>query len=94
MLYPCQFQTTFLFALLLFWLCILHGLRQTERGFYRFYLPKLILVGSMWSSALTIAVLEITNELRDPSFSYQLNVAHYERFQVNSATQNECLKSY
>ena len=52
-----------------------------------------MLVGSMWSSALTIAVLEITNELRDPSFSYQLNVAHYERFQVGSATHNECLKS-
>jgi hypothetical protein len=76
------FQATFLFALLLFWLCILHGLRQTERGFYRFYLPKVILVGSMWVSALTTAVLELTNELRDPSFSYQLNAAHYERFQM------------
>ena len=76
------FQATFLFALLLFWLCILHGLRQTERRFYRFYLPKLVLVGSMWVSALTTVVLELTNELRDPSFSYQLNGAHYERFQV------------
>ena len=52
-----------------------------------------MLVGAMWSSALTIAVLEITNELRDPSFSYQLNVAHYERFQVSQKASVHCLNS-
>jgi len=51
------FQSTFLFALLLFWLCIFHGLRQTDRGLYRFYLPKLLLVGTMWFSAMTMAIL-------------------------------------
>ena len=30
------FQTSYLFGLLLFWLCIFHGLRQTERGLYRY----------------------------------------------------------
>ena len=29
------FQSSYLFGLLLFWLCIFHGLRQTERGLYR-----------------------------------------------------------
>lgn len=36
----------------------------------------------MWFSAITMAVLEETNELRDPSFSYQLNTAHYRNFQL------------
>ena len=80
------FQTTFLFTLLLFWLCIFHGLRQTDRGIYRFYLPKLLLVGPLWFSAMTMAILEETNELRDPSFSYQLNTAHYKNFQVRNLT--------
>ena len=71
-LFSC-FQATFLFALLLFWLCIFHGLRQTERGLYSFYLPKFLLVGTMWFSGVIIAVLQETNELRDPSFSYQVN---------------------
>lgn len=29
------FQISFIFGLLLFWVCIFHGLRQTERGLYR-----------------------------------------------------------
>jgi hypothetical protein len=40
------------------------------------------MVGTMWFSAMTMAILEETNELRDPSFSYQLNSAHYKNFQV------------
>ena len=76
------FQTGFMFGLLLFWLCIFHGLRQTERGLYRFYLPKFLMVGTLWFSALTMAVLQASNELRDPSFSYQINTAHYQSFQV------------
>ena len=43
------FQTTFLFGLLLFWLCIFHGLVQTDRSFASFYLLKIIIVGSMVS---------------------------------------------
>ena len=29
-----------------------------------------------------MAILQETNELRDPSFSYQLNAAHYKNFQL------------
>ena len=76
------FQGTFLFALLLFWICLFHGLRQTERHLYQFYLPKLVLVGTMWFSGVTMAVLQETNEMRDPSYSFQLNTAHYQNFQL------------
>jgi len=37
-------QAAFVFGLLFYWLCIFHGLRQTERGFFNFYLIKTLLV--------------------------------------------------
>ena len=89
------FQSLFLFMLLLFWLCALHGLRQTRRTLVYFYLPKVIdwsilitsqpttiqaaLVFPMWLSALTMEITEEFNEVRDPTFSWQLETAHYHR---------------
>ena len=49
---------------------------------FRFYLPKFLMVGTLWFAALTMALLQESNELRDPSFSYQINTAHYQNFQV------------
>ena len=89
------FQSIFLFTLLLFWLCALHGLRQTRRTLVFFYLPKVVtcifwllkpaflikvlLVFPMWLSALTMEITEEFNEVRDPTFSWQLETAHYHR---------------
>uniref|UniRef100_A0A8B9IQZ3 Transmembrane protein 181 n=1 Tax=Anser cygnoides TaxID=8845 RepID=A0A8B9IQZ3_ANSCY len=43
------FQSLFLCALLLFWLCVYHGIRvQGERKCLTFYLPKLFIVGLLW----------------------------------------------
>ena len=39
------------------------------------------MVGTLWFAALTMALLQESNELRDPSFSYQINTAHYQNFQ-------------
>lgn len=75
------FQSTFLFALLAFWLCTLHGLRQTRRT-WKFFLPKFLIVFPMWLSALTMEITQEFNEVRDPTFSFQINTAHYKRFQV------------
>ncbi|XP_062606630.1 transmembrane protein 181-like, partial [Saccostrea cucullata] len=44
-MFDAIFQASFLCALLLFWLCIYHGVRQTDRRFCKFYLPKLLVVG-------------------------------------------------
>jgi len=76
------FQSLFLFTLLLFWLCALHGLRQTRRTLVFFYLPKVLLVFPMWLSALTMEITEEFNEVRDPTFSWQLETAHYHRFRA------------
>ena len=92
------FQSLFLFTLLLFWLCALHGLRQTRRTLVFFYLPKVfasifwllqpafsikvLLVFPMWLSALTMEITEEFNEVRDPTFSWQLETAHYHRYLI------------
>lgn len=80
------FQALFLSSLLLFWLCVYHGIRvqvasrlraftffkkkfqyflscttyfpvpQGERKCLTFYLPKLIIVGLLWLSAVTLGI--------------------------------------
>uniref|UniRef100_A0A5F8GWY6 Transmembrane protein 181 n=1 Tax=Monodelphis domestica TaxID=13616 RepID=A0A5F8GWY6_MONDO len=43
------FQSVFLCALLLFWLCVYHGIRvQGERKCLTFYFPKFFIVGLLW----------------------------------------------
>nr|CAG4649198.1 EOG090X03I5 [Scapholeberis mucronata]SVE93522.1 EOG090X03I5 [Scapholeberis mucronata] len=76
------FQVTFLSALLLFWLCVYHGLRQNDRRFIIFYLPKLILVGSIWLSMVIVAVWQEIAEVNDPTFSYKLDTDHFYSFKV------------
>ncbi|XP_041355205.1 transmembrane protein 181-like isoform X2 [Gigantopelta aegis] len=71
------FQASFLCALLLFWLCIYHGVRQTDRRFLRFYLPKLLIVGLMWIAAVTLASWQEYNELQDPTYYYRLDTNNF-----------------
>ncbi|RXG72783.1 Transmembrane protein [Armadillidium vulgare] len=71
------FQATFLCALLLFWLCIYHGLRQNERSFTQFYLPKLLIVGWMWLCSIVMATIQKYNELRDPLYSTAVQTNHF-----------------
>lgn len=70
-------QATFLCALLLFWLCIYHGLRQNERKFVVFYLPKLIVILPMWLCAVVLATWEKCNEMRDPTYSHFVDAGNY-----------------
>lgn len=67
------FQASFLCALLLFWLCVYHGIRQNERRFASFYLPKLLVVGMLWTAAFVLASWQRYNELRDPTYNYKVD---------------------
>ncbi len=87
-------QSTFLFTLLLYWLCVCHGLRQTERRFITFYLPKILLVGSMWIAATTVAYSEKGDELIDPSFTFQVENAHHKTFQLLFVSLLGCYVTY
>jgi len=70
-------QATFLCALLMFWLCIYHGLRQNERSFVRFYLVKVIVVLPIWLCAIVLATWEKCNELKDPTYSHFVDTKNY-----------------
>lgn len=70
-------QATFLCALLMFWLCIYHGLRQNERRFVSFYLVKIIVVLPIWLCAIVLATWEKCNELRDPTYSHFVDTKNY-----------------
>lgn len=76
------FQASFLCALLLFWLCVYHGLRQNDRRWLIFYLPKVVLVGSIWLSMIVVAMWQEYEEVSDPTFSYKLDTEHFYGFKV------------
>uniref|UniRef100_A0A3Q4HRG3 Transmembrane protein 181 n=1 Tax=Neolamprologus brichardi TaxID=32507 RepID=A0A3Q4HRG3_NEOBR len=76
------FQALFLCALLLFWLCVYHGIRvQGERKFLTFYLPKLVIVGLLWLSAVTLGIWQV-NELQDPTYQYKVDIANFQGMKV------------
>lgn len=70
-------QATFLCALLLFWLCIYHGLRQNERKLLTFYVPKLIVIMPIWLCAVVLATWEKCNEMKDPTYSHFVDTGNY-----------------
>ncbi|KAJ8917991.1 hypothetical protein NQ315_011444 [Exocentrus adspersus] len=70
-------QATFLCALLLFWLCIYHGLRQNERHFLTFYLPKLFVVAMLWFPAVILSTWQRVNELQDPTYNHTVDTSNF-----------------
>ncbi|BFZ09816.1 hypothetical protein BsWGS_12855 [Bradybaena similaris] len=76
------FQASFLSALLLFWLCIYHSVRQTDRRFVRFYVPKFFIVGLIWLCAVILASWQEYNELQDPTYYYRLDTTNFEGFKI------------
>uniref|UniRef100_A0A667GDV4 Transmembrane protein 181 n=1 Tax=Lynx canadensis TaxID=61383 RepID=A0A667GDV4_LYNCA len=64
------FQSVFLCALLLFWLCVYHGIRvQGERKCLTFYLPKFFIVGLLWLASVTLGIWQTGAALSPCSYS-------------------------
>lgn len=80
-MFDSVFQASFLCALLLFWLCAFHGIRQSERRL-SFYLPKLLIVGVLWVSAFTLSSWQQYNELQDPTYQYKIDIGHFMGLKV------------
>uniref|UniRef100_A0A673HRF6 Transmembrane protein 181-like n=1 Tax=Sinocyclocheilus rhinocerous TaxID=307959 RepID=A0A673HRF6_9TELE len=77
------FQALFLCALLLFWLCVYHGLRvQADRRLLTFYLPKLLIVGLLWLSAVTLGIWQTVNELQDPTYQYKVDIQNFQGMKI------------
>nr|DBA26934.1 TPA: hypothetical protein GDO54_011125 [Pyxicephalus adspersus] len=77
------FQSLFLCALLLFWLCVYHGIRvQGERKCMTFYLPKLLIVGLLWLASVTLGIWQTVNELRDPTYQYRVDTGNFQGMKI------------
>lgn len=78
------FQATFLCALLLFWLCVYHGIRATSerRRFLTFYFPKLILCSLLWLAAVVLGSWQQYNELTDPTYQYKLDIRNFTGMKI------------
>ncbi|MBN3300177.1 TM181 protein, partial [Amia calva] len=77
------FQSMFLCALLLFWLCVYHGIRvQGERKCMTFYMPKFFIVGLLWLSAVTLGIWQTVNELHDPTYQYKVDTGNFQGMKI------------
>ncbi|KAM8953634.1 transmembrane protein 181 isoform 2-T2 [Pelodytes ibericus] len=77
------FQSLFLCALLLFWLCVYHGIRvQGERKCLTFYLPKFFIVGLLWLASVTLGIWQTVNELRDPTYQYRVDTGNFQGMKI------------
>ncbi|CAG9857632.1 unnamed protein product [Phyllotreta striolata] len=70
-------QASFLCALLLFWLCIYHGLRQNERHLLTFYMPKVFIIAMLWFPAIILSTWERINELKDPTYNHTVDTSNF-----------------
>ncbi|XP_073927439.1 transmembrane protein 181 isoform X2 [Castor canadensis] len=77
------FQSLFLCALLLFWLCAYHGIRvQGERKCLTFYLPKFFIVGLLWLASVTLGIWQTVNELHDPMYQYRVDTGNFQGMKI------------
>ncbi|XP_023221991.1 transmembrane protein 181-like isoform X2 [Centruroides sculpturatus] len=76
------FQASFVSAMLFFWLCAYHGIRQNKRKFLSFYFPKCIIVGLLWISTVILTSSQKYHELQDPTFDYHLDIQNFTGFKI------------
>ncbi|KAJ6664555.1 hypothetical protein lerEdw1_006128 [Lerista edwardsae] len=77
------FQSLFLCALLLFWLCVYHGIRvQGERKCLMFYFPKFLIVGLLWLASVTLGIWQTVNELHDPTYQYGADTKNFQGMKI------------
>ncbi|XP_075563958.1 transmembrane protein 181 isoform X5 [Pelecanus crispus] len=77
------FQSLFLCALLLFWLCVYHGIRvQGERKCLTFYLPKFLIVGLLWLASVTLGIWQTVNEVHDPTYQYRVDTGNFQGMKI------------
>lgn len=52
--------------IMLFWLCFFHGIRQNKRTLSKFYAGKLIIVGTIWFTAIYTMSWSLRNQIYNP----------------------------
>lgn len=64
-------KVTFICSLLLYWLCLLHGIRQTIRSWLKFYVPKLLVVGSLWLLMVVLVSWHDFKQHQHPTYDWK-----------------------
>lgn len=62
-----MFKTTFYSVLMLFWLVLFHGIRQTTRTLAKFYFPKLLICGSFFVTVSYVSCWSRVARLEKPT---------------------------
>ncbi|RNA21546.1 transmembrane protein -like [Brachionus plicatilis] len=76
------FQSTFLALLMVFWLSIFHGFRHNDRNFTTFYIPKFVIVFSIWLISLFLLLWQQFRSLNDPSYNLSIDENYYFVFRI------------
>ena len=50
---------------------------QIKRRCMTFYLPKIVIVGLIWISAVTLSSWQSYNMLRDPTYDYRIDTGNF-----------------
>jgi len=75
------FQATFLCSLLMFWICLYHGIRVQERHL-SFYLPKIIIIGVLWLTALILSTCQVRYGLQNPTYLAVIDTGSFIGFKT------------
>lgn len=76
------FQSTFFAMILVFWLSLYHGVRQNDRNFLTFYVPKFVLVFIIWLLSLAMLLWQQFHSFGDPTYTLTMDESNYLIFRV------------
>ncbi|MEE6475394.1 hypothetical protein FKM82_010738 [Ascaphus truei] len=76
------FQSLFLCALLLFWLCVYHGIRVQGEKVLHILLPRIFIVGLLWLASVVCFVFNRVNELHDPTYQYRVDTGNFQGMKI------------
>lgn len=76
------FQSTYLALLMVFWLSFYHGVRQSDRNFLTFYVPKFLIVFTVWLMSLVLLLWQQIRSMSDPTYNLTLDESYYFVFRT------------
>lgn len=76
------FQSTYLALLMVFWLSFYHGVRQNDRNFMTFYVPKFLVVFTVWLMSLVLLLWQQIRSMADPTYNLTLDETYYFIFRA------------
>lgn len=76
------FQSTFLALVMVFWLSVYHGVRQNDRNFLTFYVPKFVIVFLIWLLSIVLLLWQQYYSLDDPTYNLTMDENNYIVFRI------------